>query len=68
KSWTALNANRKLGRTGRFWQEECFDHWVRDQKSFLRIIRYIDANPVKAGLCKQPSQWRWSSAGDESLR
>ena len=68
KRWTALRANRILGRTGPFWQEESFDHWVRDQREYNRIIRYIDANPVNAGLCEHPSQWRWSSAGDETLR
>jgi REP element-mobilizing transposase RayT len=68
KRWTALKANRILGRTGRFWQEESFDHCVRDQRAFHRIIRYIDANPIKAGLCEQPSKWRWCSSGSESLQ
>jgi hypothetical protein len=27
-----------------------------------KAIRYIEQNPVKAGLCKSPEDWQWSSA------
>jgi REP element-mobilizing transposase RayT len=47
---------------GRFWQPETYDHWVRDDEERARIARYIRLNPVKAGLCAQPEEWRWSSA------
>jgi len=29
--------------------------------SILRRARYIDLNPVRAGLCARPEDWRWSS-------
>ena len=45
-----------------FWQDETFDHWVRDEWSYRRIVRYIEWNPVKAGLVSEPQQWPWSSA------
>lgn len=61
KSYTASKANRMLGRRGRFWQEESFDHWVRGNE-YERIVSYIDMNPVRAGLCKVPEEWPWSSA------
>lgn len=32
-------------------------------ESIKRRARYIDLNPVKAGLCERPEQWRWSSYG-----
>jgi putative transposase len=32
-----------------------------DNKHLLAAVRYIAANPVKAGLVKRPEQYRWSS-------
>jgi REP element-mobilizing transposase RayT len=63
KSASARRANRLLERSGqRFWQDESFDRWVRDDRERCRIIRYIEANPVEAGLVDAPEHWRWSSA------
>jgi hypothetical protein len=44
------------------WQDESYDHWARDEEEMIRIIHYIENNPVKAGLCLKPSDWHWSSA------
>ena len=63
KRQTARQANLILGRTGeRFWQPEPYDHWIRNDAEKARIQRYIRNNPVAAGLCKAPEEWRWSSA------
>ncbi len=63
KGATAREANFILSRTGeRFWQDESYDHWVRDCAEFERIRRYIERNPVVAGLVKKPEDWPWSSA------
>ncbi|MGB2639521.1 MAG: transposase, partial [Candidatus Acidiferrum sp.] len=63
KGVTARNANRILGRTGEpFWQDESFDHWVRDSAEEERIRIYVERNPVKAGLAIRPEDWPWSSA------
>jgi len=63
KGFTARQANRILGRTGRrFWQDESFDHWVRNAAEFARIVAYIEFNPVTAGLAKKPEDWPWSNA------
>jgi putative DNA methylase len=62
KSWTAHAANRVLGRTGKFWQREYHDRFVRDGTHFERVLRYIEENPVKAGLCECSEDWRWGSA------
>jgi len=63
KQYTAKEANRILGRTGKsFWQVESFDHWIRSDEEKSRMRRYIRANPVKAGLCASAEQWRWGSA------
>jgi REP element-mobilizing transposase RayT len=63
KGITAKRANQLLGHTGAsFWQEESYDHLVRDGREFQRIQFYIENNPVRAGLVPEPSEYRWSSA------
>lgn len=62
KRRTAWFANRVLGRTGRFWQPEYWDRYVREAAHAGRAIRYTEANPVKAGLVREPTAWPWSSA------
>ena len=63
KGVTARKANDLLHRTGLpFWQDESFDHWVRDEGEFNRLKRYIEQNPVKACLVRTPEEWPWSSA------
>ncbi len=65
KGYTARESNRILNRKGPFWQDENYDHWARDQAECCRIADYIDANPVKAGLCRYTDEWEWSSAFDD---
>jgi REP element-mobilizing transposase RayT len=63
KGYTAREANRLLGRTGQaFWQDESYDHWVRDEGELERIVTYIEWDPVKSGLVTKPDEWHWSSA------
>jgi REP element-mobilizing transposase RayT len=61
KGFSAFKANRILGRTGPFWQNESYDHLVKDRDGFDRIKRYIENNPVKAGLCTSTADFPWSS-------
>jgi REP element-mobilizing transposase RayT len=60
KGYTARQANLHLRRTGQFWEEESYDHEVRDGAEFGRIVRYILNNPVKAGLVQHWSEWPWN--------
>jgi REP element-mobilizing transposase RayT len=63
KRFTARAGNRILGLTGQpFWQDESYDRIVRDEPEFRRIARYIEMNPVKAGIVSTPEQFLWSSA------
>jgi putative transposase len=50
KHYTARQINRILGRTGRFWEQDAFDHLVRSPDEFERLRRYIAENPRSAGL------------------
>jgi hypothetical protein len=52
-------------RSGRFWEPESYDHWIRNDEEKARIRRCIRNNPVTAGLCRAAAEWRWSSAWPE---
>jgi type I restriction enzyme R subunit len=67
KRYTANQCNRHLGVRGTFWQQESYDHWVRDCDELERIIRYIEQNPVKANLVRNPEDWRFGSASFRKL-
>jgi type I restriction enzyme R subunit len=63
KGFTAHQINALQDERGRvFWQDESYDHWARDEEEVLRIIAYVENNPVVAGLCARPEDWPWSSA------
>ena len=63
KGATARAANLLLGRTGQvFWQDESDDHWVRNGPELEKKVRYIEWNPVRAGLASVLEGWPWSSA------
>jgi len=65
KGVSACDINARLARTGKpLWQDESFDHWIRNSAEFERIRYYIEWNPVHARLVDEPSQWQWSSAGN----
>jgi DNA polymerase III alpha subunit len=55
KSFTAKEANKVLGRAGEFWQDESFDHIVRDEQQLEKFSRYIIENPAKAGIVARAS-------------
>jgi REP element-mobilizing transposase RayT len=62
KSFSGVQANRLLARSGPFWQTDYFDHYVRNQIHFNATIEYIQQNPVKAGLCCHPGEWPFGNA------
>lgn len=59
KKFTARKANIILGLSGAFWQDESYDHVVRENE-LTAAIHYVLNNPVKAGLVKHWREWRWS--------
>ncbi len=63
KGRTGRIANQILGRTGLpFWQAESYDHWIRSREELNSAVRYVERNPVKAGLVNAVEDWPWSSA------
>jgi REP element-mobilizing transposase RayT len=62
KSFTANEANKKMGRSGEFWQPEYYDHLIRDEEDFARQIDYVLTDPARSGL----QDWKWISRGPGS--
>jgi type I restriction enzyme R subunit len=56
KHFTATKINRLLGRKGRLWQQDGFDHLVRSQEQFVYLRGYLANNPKKAKL--KPDEYR----------
>jgi putative transposase len=57
KSWTA----HRYGE-GQLWHREYWDRYIRDEGHWFSTVRYIDQNPVKAGLVQQAEGWEYGSA------
>ncbi len=53
--------NLREGWQGHLWQGR-FSSFVMDDEHTLRAMRYIELNPVKAGLASSPEEYPWSSA------
>jgi putative transposase len=53
KGRSARTINKALGQAGALWQREWFDRWMRSDQEYERCVRYIQNNPVKAGLPRQ---------------
>ena len=53
--------NRTHGRTGRLWEQRFKSVLVQDGTAARTMAAYIDLNPVRAGICQDPADYRWSS-------
>ena len=57
----ALAINRREEWSGHLWQER-FASFVMDESYLLAAVRYVELNPVRAGLVDHPGGYPWSSA------
>ena len=62
KSFTARKINALARTSGQLWAPDYHDRYIRDPDHLANARAYIRNNPVKAGLCKSPEEWPWSSA------
>jgi hypothetical protein len=57
--------NRRVGRKGPLWEDRFKSVLVEnDEKVLLMMAAHIDLNPVRAGLVKDPKDYRWSGYGE----
>ena len=64
-SFTGLQVYRHTGR-GHLWQDGYQDHALRDETPIPDVVRYIEYNPVAAGLVANATEWPWVSRVDEA--
>ena len=62
----ALALNHAQGRSGHVWQNRFFSCPL-EESHLLRALRYVELNPVRAGLASEPWSWPWSSARAHTL-
>lgn len=60
KGYMSFKCNQLLGGYGEFWAHESYDHWIRDNDEWQRIVAYVLNNPVKAGCVKRWQDWKWN--------
>ena len=53
--------NRRHARVGHLFQGRYSARLIQADEHLLAVARYIVINPVRAGLCRGPCEWRWSS-------
>jgi len=54
--------NRTYHRRGTLWERRFLASLVETECCLLSLYRYIESNPVRAGMVDVPEQYRWSSA------
>lgn len=53
--------HRHYGTSGHLWQGRYKSFPVRDDEQLLTVTRYVEGNPVRAGLVETAAGWVWSS-------
>ena len=53
--------NRRHGRTGTLWESRPYSSLVDSERYLFTCHRYIECNPVRAGLVRDPGRYAWSS-------
>ena len=57
----AQNFNRAYSRIGTAWNGRYKDIHVDDERQWLTCLRYIERNPLEAGMVTDPGDYMWSS-------
>ena len=64
------SSKQRLGRAGvegEIWQREFFDRLLRSSESLTEKWRYVEMNPVDAGLCSVPEEYPYLGSPEEIL-
>ena len=62
KSYTAIQLNRKRGKSGKVWQNGYFSYVIRGLKDMQEKVCYMWENPLREGLVEKAADWLFSSA------
>lgn len=53
--------NKTYNRTGTLWEGRFKCSIIDREQYFWNCLRYVDTNPIRAGLVKLPEEYTWSS-------
>jgi putative transposase len=59
--------HKRHGSSGHVWQGRFKSPVIQDDGHLLVVLRYIEANPVRAGMVADPGDYRWSGFGHHGL-
>jgi putative transposase len=57
----AIWFNKKYNKVGHLWQGRYKSMIIQRNKYMLDCLEYVEFNPVRANICKMPSDYTWSS-------
>ena len=60
---TASHVNHVLQKSGHLWGGRFKSVLVDNNRGLLAAMAYVEMNPVRAGLCRSPKDYRWCSVG-----
>lgn len=60
-SWYVRYFNRTHGRSGTLWEGRFWSCVIQSPRFFFAVSRYIELNPVRAGMVAHPGDYVWSS-------
>ena len=60
-TWYVRYFNERHGRTGTLWEGRFRSTLIDSERYLLACMRYIELNPVRAGIVDDPAAYRWSS-------
>jgi putative transposase len=58
RNWKRYHASRN----GVLWQDNFFDHRIRNEQEFKEKYAYIERNPVVKNLTPTPEHWPWKTS------
>jgi len=59
--------NYTYQRSGTLWEGRFKSSLIQSERYLLELYRYIELNPVRAGMVEEPSEYSWSSYGCNAL-
>jgi len=60
KGYTSKQINDRLDRSGKIWNPDYFDRYIRDPGDYYSVVGYILKNPVAADIVKNQVDWKYS--------
>ena len=55
------NAHYHSGGTGHFYQGHFKSFPIQEDDHYFTVLRYVERNALRAGLCKKAQDWPWGS-------